>query len=174
MPQYWLKPLGISDPPTPMPNDWTAEHCVDQFELRTGPATPRKPPQMGPGDRFLFHAVIHVRVFAEGEITGTPSWKKDPEWGLRWPWVYPCRIDTWVPLIEQGLPSSEVVPKRAFRRIQAGGDFAKLSVEEYAELLDALLAQPDVRQRPRPGQGRSTDGRSAAEIATEPVARPPE
>jgi len=73
------------------------------------------------GDRVLFHAVIHVQLFAEGEIIGTPRWTKDPEWGLRWPWVYPCRIDVWVPLIEQGLPSSEVVPKRAFRRIQAGG-----------------------------------------------------
>jgi len=33
--------------------------------------------------------------------------------------------------------------------IQAGGDFAKLSAEEHAELLNTLLAQPDVRQRPR-------------------------
>lgn len=79
---------------------------------------------------------------------GTPNWTKDPEWGLRWPWVYPCRVDVWVPLIEQGLSSSELVPKRAFKRIQAGGDFAKLSAEEYAELRNALLAQPDACQRP--------------------------
>jgi hypothetical protein len=130
-----------------MPNDWTAHRDVDRFDLRTGPATHRKPPQMGKGDRVLFHAVIHVRLFAEGQILGNPDWKKDPKWGLRWPWVYPCRIDTWVPLIEQGLPSSEVVPRRAFKRIQAGGDFAKLSIDEYKDLLNALLAQPDVCRR---------------------------
>lgn len=174
MPQYWLKPLGVTDPPAAMPNDWTADRDLDHFALRTGPATHRKPPQMGPGDRVLFHAVIHVQLFAEGEIIGTPRWTKDPEWGLRWPWVYPCRIDVWVPLIEQGLPSSEVVPKRAFRRIQAGGDYAKLAAKEHAELLSALRAQPDSRQRPQLGLGRSTDGLSAAEIATEPIARPPQ
>lgn len=130
-----------------MPNDWTAHRDLDHFDLRTGPATQRKPPQMGPGDRVLFHAVIHVRLFAEGEIVGRPNWKKDPKWGLRWPWVYPSRIDVWVPLIEQGLPSSEVVPKRAFRRIQAGGDFAKLSADQHEELLNELLTQPDARRR---------------------------
>ena len=155
MPQYWLKPLGVTDPPSAMPNDWTADYDIDHFDLRTGPATHQKPPQMGPGDRVLFHAVIHVRLFAEGEILGTPRWTKDPEWGLRWPWVYPCRVDAWVPLIEQGLPSSEVVPERAFKRIQAGGEYAKLSAVEYEELLDALLAQPSVRERPShaPSQG---------------------
>jgi hypothetical protein len=174
MRQYWLKPLGVTDPPTPMPNDWTAEHSLDHFDLRTGPAIPQKIPQMGRGDRVLFHAVIHVRLFAEGEILWRPEWKEDPVWGFRWPWVYPCRIDVWVPLIEQGLASSEVVPKRALGRIQAGGDFAKLSAEEYSRLLNALRAQPNARQRPQLGLGRSTDGLSAAEIATEPVARPPE
>jgi hypothetical protein len=120
---------------------------IDRFDLRTGPATHQKPPQMGPGDRILFHAVIHVRLFAEGEILGTPHWTKDPEWGLRWPWVYPCRVDVWVPLIKQGLLSSEVVPERAFKRIQAGGEYAKLSAIEYEELLDALLAQPNAHKR---------------------------
>jgi hypothetical protein len=147
MPQYWLKPLGVTDPPTAMPNDWTAGQDLGHFDLRTGPATHRRPPQMGRGDRVLFHAVIHVQLFAEAEIIGNPSWRKDPEWGLRWPWVYPSRVDAWVPLIEQGLPSSEVVPKRAFKRIQAGGDFAKLSADEHRTLLNALLVQPHVRRR---------------------------
>lgn len=131
-----------------MPNDWTAHRNLDHFDLRTGPATHRKPPQMGRGDRVLFHAVIHVRLFAEAEIVGNPDWKRDPKWDLRWPWVYPCRVDVWVPLVEQGLSSSAVVPGRAFKRIQAGGDFAKLSSDEYEELLNALLRQPGVRQRP--------------------------
>jgi len=148
VPQYWLKPLGVTDPPSAMPNDWTTDQDLELFDLRTGPATQRKPPQMGRGDRVLFHAVTHVRLFAEGEILGRPEWKKDPKWDLRWPWVYPCRIDVWVPLIEQGLPSSEVVPSRAFKRIQAGGDFAKLSPGEYQTLLAALLEVPQAQRRP--------------------------
>jgi hypothetical protein len=67
-----------------------------------------------------------------------------------------------VPLIGQGLSSSAVVPERAFKRIQAGGDYAKLSPGEYKEMLNALLAQPDVCQRPRRDSGRSTDGLSTA------------
>jgi len=38
------------------------------------------------------------------------------------------------------------------------GDFAKLSAEEYSRLLNALRAQPNARQRPQLGLGRSTDG----------------
>jgi hypothetical protein len=147
MPQYWLKPLGVSEPPTPVPNDWTGDWDLDNFMMRTGPTTVRKPPQIGRGDRILFHAVIHVRLFAEGVILGNPKYQKDPQWGLRWPWVYPCRIDTWVPLIEDAVPTGDVVPKRAMGRIQAGGDFAKLTEEEYEVALDALRACPSVRVR---------------------------
>lgn len=52
MPQYWLKPLGVSEPPTPVPNDWTADWDLDNFMMRTGPTTVRKPPQIGRGDRI--------------------------------------------------------------------------------------------------------------------------
>lgn len=130
-----------------MPNDWLADREVDRFEMMTGPATHRKPPQMGRGDRVLFHAVTHVRLFAEGEIMDNPTWKKNPQWGLRWPWVYPCRIDVWVPLIEHGVASSEVIPKRPYNRIKAGGDFAKLSREEYEAMRGSLLELPEIRQR---------------------------
>lgn len=147
MPQYWLKPLGVTDPPTPMPNDWTAEYSPDSFDLRTGPATSRQPPQMGRGDRVLFHAVIHVRLFAEAEILGNPDWRRDPVWDLRWPWVYPCRVDVWMPRIEEGIRTPDVAPKRALGRIQRGGDFASLSREEHGEMLGALLAQPGVMKR---------------------------
>ena len=147
MPQFWLKPLGVTDPPHPMPNDWTEEFSPDSFALRTGPATQRKPPQMGRGDRVLFHAVIHVRLFAEAEILGNPDWKRDPVWDLRWPWVYPARVDVWLPRIDEGVPTPDVAPKRAMGRIQRGGDFAALSREEYEEMREALLAQPGVKQR---------------------------
>lgn len=130
-----------------MPNDWTADYSLDPFELRTGPATSRQPPQMGRGDRVLFHAVIHVRLFGEAEILDNPTWKRDPVWGLRWPWVYPCRVHTWIPLIEQGIHTSDIAPKRAMGRIQAGGDFASLLPHEHDEMLDALLAQPTVQRR---------------------------
>lgn len=143
MPAYWLKPLGVTEPPSPMENDWTANVDLLSFQLRTGPTTHTKPPQMGPHDRVVFHAVIHVRLFAEAEITGPPSWKKDPVWGLRWPWVYPCRVDTWVPLIEQGIHSTEVIPKKAMGRIQLGGDFAQLTKDEYDTILRKLQGLPD-------------------------------
>lgn len=147
MPQYWLKPLGISEPPTPMPDNWLAEYSTDHFSLRTGPAKYDKYPQMGRGDRVLLHAVIHARVFAEAEILDKPEWEKDPVWNLRWPWVYPCRVDTWVPLIKQGPVTSEVAPKRALGKIQLGGDYAKLSREDYEEVLSALEAVPSVENR---------------------------
>lgn len=150
MPQYWLKPLGVTDPPTPMPNSWTAEYSPDAFDLRTGPATSRQPPQMGRGDRVLFHAVIHVRLFAEAEILGNPDWKRDPVWDLRWPWVYPTQVDAWVPQIEEGVRTTDVAPKRALGRIQRGGDFAPLSRQEYEEMLEALLACPNVTRRVPP------------------------
>lgn len=130
-----------------MPNDWTSGVELDAFELRTGPATHRKPPQMGPHDRVVFHAVIHVRLFAEAEILDIPSWKRDSVWGLRWPWVYPCRVDTWVPLIDQGLYTTDVAPRKPFGRIKRGGDFAQLSQEEYEAMLDALRKLPTARER---------------------------
>jgi hypothetical protein len=147
MPAYWLKPLGVTDPPSPMPNDWTSGVDLSVFQLRTGPATHRKPPQMGPHDRVLFHAVTHVRLFAEAEIVGPPSWKKDPIWGLRWPWVYPCRVNTWVSLIEEGLRTPEIAPKKALGRIQLGGDFAQLSEDEYQAIHLALQGLPNSHSR---------------------------
>lgn len=147
MPAYWLKPLGVTEPPSPMANDWTSNVDLSCFQLRTGPATHTKPPQMGPHDRVLFHAVIHVRLFAEAEIIGPPSWKKDPVWGLRWPWVYPCRVDTWVPLIEQGLYTTDVAPKKAMGRIQLGGDFAQLSKDEHEALLRKLQQLAEAESR---------------------------
>jgi len=130
-----------------MPNDWAAGADLSHFHFRTGPTTHTKPPQMGPHDRVLFHAVIHVRIFAEAEILAAPEWKRDPDWGLRWPWVYPCRVDTWVPLIEQGLYTTDVAPKKAFGRIKRGGDFAQLSVEEYESILAGLGDLPPARRR---------------------------
>jgi hypothetical protein len=130
-----------------MKNDWTVDRSLDSFDLMTGPATPRQPPQMGRGDRVLLHAVIHVRLFAEGEILDNPRWQRDPVWGLRWPWVYPLRVDVWVPLIEQGVQTTELAPDRALGRIQRGGDFAPLSPSEYGDMLAALLAAPDAQRR---------------------------
>jgi hypothetical protein len=130
-----------------MPNEWTVGADLDSYPLTTGPATPRQPPQMGRGDRVLFHAVVHVRVFAEGEIIGNPRWQKDPEYGERWPWLYPCRVDTWVPCVDQGPRTSGIAPKKALGRIQRGGDFARLTPDGYRSMLAALAAVPEVRTR---------------------------
>jgi hypothetical protein len=77
-----------------MANDWTSNVDLSSFQLKTGPATHTKPPQMGPHDRILFHAVIHVRLFAEAEIIGPPSWKKDPIWASAGPGFTPAE---WTP-----------------------------------------------------------------------------
>lgn len=42
-----------------------------------------------------------------------------------------------------------------------------------AEALDEKAAETRAAHRPRVGVGRSTDGGRAAELASEPVARPP-
>jgi hypothetical protein len=102
---------------------------------------------MGRGDRVLFHAVVHVRVFAEGEIIRNPRWQTDPEYGKRWPWLYPCRVDTWVPRVDQGPRTSRIGPKKALGRIQRGGDFARLTPDEYQSMLAALAAVPEARMR---------------------------
>ncbi len=102
---------------------------------------------MSQGDRVLFHAVTHVRLFAEGELLDFGNWYRDPVWGFRWPWVYLCRIDAWVPLIEDGVPTTEIAPKKAMGRIQRGGDFASLSRDDYEAMLDALLEQPSAQRR---------------------------
>jgi hypothetical protein len=147
VPQYWLKPLGVTEPHDPMPNDWAAGADLDSYPLTTGPATHRRPPQMGRGDLVLFHAVVHVRVFAAGEIVGRPQWRKDPQYGERWPWLYPCRVDTWVPLVEQGPRTSDIAPRKALGRIQRGGDFAAVTRDEYDSMLAALAAVPAARAR---------------------------
>jgi hypothetical protein len=36
MPQYWLKPLGVTQPLAPMPNAWTVGADLDDFALITG------------------------------------------------------------------------------------------------------------------------------------------
>jgi hypothetical protein len=50
-----------------------------------------------------------------------------------------------------------------------GVPLATLFAEAVDEKADAIRSQ----RRPRVGLGRSTDGRSAADVTAEPVARPP-
>jgi hypothetical protein len=48
MQQYWIKPLGVTDPPDLVPNDWLGGRpAPESFEFMTGPGTPRKPPPIG-------------------------------------------------------------------------------------------------------------------------------
>jgi hypothetical protein len=148
VPQYWLKPLGFTQPePHPLPDDWASERGLDDFELTTGPAKIQNPPQMGRGDRVLLHAVIHARVFAEGEILGKPKWTPNHQWGDRWPWVYPFQIDSWVPLVKDGPRTAECAPKRAMGRIQAGGEYAPLSKQEYEIVFAVLQGAPTLMSR---------------------------
>jgi hypothetical protein len=120
---------------------------LDDFELTTGPAKIQNPPQMGRGDRVLLHAVIHSRVFAEGEILGNPRWTPDHQCGDRWPWLYASRIDSWVPLVKDGPRTIDYAPRRAIGRVQAGGEYAGLSKQEYETVIAALRNAPTLRCR---------------------------
>jgi hypothetical protein len=148
MPQYWLKPLGTVQPRNLVDDDWVSERGLDDFELTTGPATPKKRPEMGRGDRVLLHAVGRSRVFAEGEITGNPTYEPGRPGGDRWPYVYPCRIDIWVPFVKAGPATKDSAPKNAVGRIQRGAAYAPLSSEEYHRILTALEASPTICRRP--------------------------
>jgi hypothetical protein len=124
---------------------------LDEFMIITGPATVRKPPQMGGGDKILFHAVGHVRLYAAGELTGSPRYDpKFSEWGDRFPWIYPVRVDVWVPNVLDGPRTTDVAPKRAMGHLQTGGPCASLTREQYELLLHALLDVASVRQRANP------------------------
>ena len=159
MPQHWIKPLGVTEPFRPMPNAWTVGRDLDDFRFTTGPKKFSQPPKMGTGDLVIFHAVHHARVFAAATITGDYGWRQEklipPD--DRWPWVYPCRVTTWVDLIEHGPKASDVAPRRAVGSIQVGGAYAKLMPEEYQAVLTALRASPYCRDAtessPRNGQG---------------------
>jgi hypothetical protein len=145
MPQYWLKPMGHTRPaPGPIPDDWVPERGLDGFELTTGPANVQDPPQMSPGDRVLLHAVVLARAFAEGEILGEATWQPHRPDGDRWPWVYPCRIQTWVPLVKDGPRTTDFASETVLDRVQAGWESARLTEAEYRALLGALLAAPSV------------------------------
>ncbi len=117
-----------------MPDFWTDGFALDPFELMTGPAKIQTPPQMGRGDRVIFPAVIHVRLFGVGEILGNPE-VHARKWAPRWPWIYPCRVDTWLPRISDGPHSTSVAPKHAMGRIQRGGEYASLTANEYHDCL---------------------------------------
>jgi hypothetical protein len=148
MPQYWLKPLGTTEPRKLVDDDWISERGLDDYELTTGPATPRQPPKMGRGDRVLLHAVGESRVYAEGEILGNPRHEPTRLDGDRWPWVYPLRIDVWVPLISDG-PKTGDLAANAIGRIQWGAAYAPLDRAEYTTILEALTACPTVQRRPQ-------------------------
>jgi hypothetical protein len=147
MPQYWLKPIGVTQPNDLIENDWTRDLDLSSMELMTGPANHQKPPQIGRGDRVILHAVGHVRVYADVEILSNPKWVSDPVYKLRFPYVYQCRVDTWVPLVGDGPRTRDVAPKRAIGRIMAGGEYAKLSPSEYDVVLTALRTSSTARRR---------------------------
>jgi hypothetical protein len=144
MAQYWLKSLapgqtGESE------DDWLRSRSLADFELATGPAMREKQPQMASGDRVLLHAPLQSRVIAEGEILGPPSWQPARPGSERWPWIYPCRIEVWVPLIKEGPQTADVAPKGALNRLEGGGGYAPLSKPEHAAILRELLAAATVR-----------------------------
>jgi hypothetical protein len=58
----------------------------------------------------IFHAVGHARLFGAGDLLGPPTWKEHDFWGTRFPWVYPVRVDVWIPRVSDGPRVSDVEP----------------------------------------------------------------
>ena len=108
---------GTTEPHAPMDPDWTRDYDLPAFDLITGPPTPKATTADGKGDRVLLHAVIHVKLIGEGEIRDNPQWKPHPRWGDRFPWVYSCRLDLWVPQVADGVHTPDFAPKKAIGRI---------------------------------------------------------
>jgi hypothetical protein len=149
--QAWLKPFG--DSKRPIRNDWINEFLLDPLEtlvLMTGPSERRSRPAMCPRDRVVLHAVGHGRVFAAGQIESGPIWApdRDSRWDPeRWPWIYHCRVDTWVPLVDSG-PRTWDYAARVKGQIQFGRWYAELTSAEHGQLLAALSAAQTVSQLP--------------------------
>ena len=74
-------------------------------------------------------------MFANGEITGNPTYEPGRPGGDRWPYVYPCRIDIWVPFVKDAPATKDSAPKNAIGRIQRGAAYAPLKSEEYHRIL---------------------------------------
>jgi hypothetical protein len=151
MVRAWLKPFG--DSRQSIRDDWTHEFLPDPLrplELMTGRDKRHSPPPMQRGDRVLLHAVGHMRLFAEGQLLSEPKWTPDADTGWdpkRWPWIYKCQVNVWVPLVSRGPRTWDVVP-RPKGTIQFGRPYAALSADEYERLLAALLNAPTVTRRP--------------------------
>ena len=130
MPRVWLKPFGESK--RRIGPDWTNEFLRDptrSLVLMTGPAERHRPPSMRPDDHVVLHAVGHGRVIAVGRILSGPAWSPDAETGWdpqRWPWIYNCQVDTWVPLVNHGPPTWEYA-QRVKGQIQVGRPYAELN-----------------------------------------------
>jgi hypothetical protein len=151
MPQYWLKPFGTTNPPRTVEPHWVKDADLESYAIISGPATAKKPPKMGGGDKILFHAVGHVRLYAAGELTGSPQYDpKYSEWGDRFPWVYPVRVDVWVSNVLDGPRTTDIAPAKAVGHLQTGGPYASLTRQQYEEMLDALLQIPTVQRRATP------------------------
>ncbi|MHB8694338.1 MAG: hypothetical protein ACYDHH_24120 [Solirubrobacteraceae bacterium] len=150
MPSAWLKSFG--DSKRPIRNDWTNEFLRDPvqlLELMTGPAERATKPVMRPGDQFVLHAVGHGHVFAEGRIESGPTWApaRESRWDpKRWPWIYACRVDTWVPLVDRG-PRTWVYAERVKGQIQFGRPYAELTRAEHESLVAALRTSRTARKR---------------------------
>lgn len=153
MPQAWLKSFG--DSRRPIRNDWVNEFLLDPLEplvLMTGPSARRTRPAMRRGDQVVLHAVGHGRVFAAGQIESGPTWapERETRWDpTRWPWIYGCRVDTWVPLVHWG-PHTWDHAARVKGQIQFGRWYAELTSAEHERLVSALGASRGASQRPSP------------------------
>jgi hypothetical protein len=146
----WIKPMGVTQPELrPMPNEWLRDTDPrEPYTTITGPKSRRQPPAVARDDLVLLHGVHYVRLFAEARVISHPRDNtSEPGYRDRWPWELDLELLAWVDQIEEGAPSRDVLPARAFRRIQVGAPYADVSQQEFEIARAALRALPSCRFR---------------------------
>lgn len=152
----WIKPMGVTQPKLhPMPPYWLADvDPAEPYTAITGPKSRRAPPPIAKGDLVLLHGVHYVRLFAEARVLCFPRDNtSDPSHRDRWPWEIDLELLAWVEHIPEGAASGDALPPRAFRRIQVGAAFAKVSADEFETARQALRCREGCRVRGAPAVG---------------------
>ena len=124
---HWLKALGHARGPLPLA--WLeAGHGLE----RTG--FPRRP-RMAPGDRLVYYASVHRRVFAIVEVTTEPERRAGaPE---RWPWSVEVEPLLLIPRLDDA-PPVEAIGVAA--RSMSQQSHIRLSLEHYRRAVDVLAS----------------------------------
>ena len=133
-PGLWLKAIGHAR--GPMPERWLEEDGWRGILRRTG--FPRRP-RMQEGDRLVYYASVHRKVFAVVEVVEEP--RDDVSTSSRWPWTVAVAPLLVVPDLADAPPVEAAgVPPRSMSQ----QSHIRLDEDRYRRAVEALagLALP--------------------------------